>query len=90
MSKDTSNKSEIFRALGDDTRYQLVKLLRDQDEPCVSDLAKSIGISRAGTSQQLQVLARAGILRRERDGQRICYSLNNDEPAVQKVLELMD
>ena len=77
--KSTKDMVRKFNALGDSTRFSLFKLLAKDRGKCVSELAQSVGISAAGASQQLKVLEQAGIIERERDGQKICYQLSEDE-----------
>lgn len=83
------NMIQKFSALGDSTRFKLLKLLQSDDNPCVSQLAAEINISNAGVSQQLKILEQAGIIKRVRQGQKICYQLNYDDPSNKKLLEIL-
>ena len=65
------------RALGSGRRAELVDVLA-QGERSVEDLAREIDQSVANTSQHLQQLLRAGLVRTRRDGTRIFYSLSSD------------
>lgn len=78
-----------FSALGDKTRYRLLELLIERDGICVSELAKEVDISNAGVSQQLKVMENAGIIVRDRDGQRICYRVDTQDTANKKLLMLL-
>ena len=49
-----------------------------QGERSVDELAREIGQSVANTSQHLQVLARAGLVRTRRAGTRVFYRLASD------------
>ena len=82
--------SKAFAALGDNTRFQIMRLLLNNPELCVSEVAEQVGITTAGVSQHMQVLERAGLLKRERMGQRICYQVNQDTLTSREILKLME
>lgn len=69
----------VARALGNGRRAELVDLL-SQGERHVEELALQAGQSVANTSQHLQVLRRAALVRTRRDGTRVVYALA--DPAV--------
>jgi rhodanese-related sulfurtransferase/DNA-binding transcriptional ArsR family regulator len=69
--------TEVARALASGRRAELVDVLA-QGERSVDELAAEIGQSVANTSQHLQRLLRAGLVRTRRDGARIYYSLSSD------------
>jgi rhodanese-related sulfurtransferase len=82
-------KDELFgafasaaRALGNGRRAEIIDVLA-QGERSVDELAGEIGQSVANTSQHLQVLARAGLVRSRRVGPRIFY-----RPASERVSDL--
>lgn len=78
---------EKFKALGDKTRFKLMKLLISNKDICVSELADEVHISVAGVSQQLKILEKAGLVERMRDGQKICYSVKPENKKILKLLE---
>lgn len=89
---DTSTQNQLvnlFSALGDKTRFKLLNILSRNDQLCVSELAEEIGISNAGVSQQLQVLEKAGLIARNRQGQKICYTIRQDNDINKKLLKLI-
>jgi len=65
------------QALGNGRRAEIVDLLA-QGERSVEEIATDIAQSVANTSQHLQVLARAGLVRSRREGTRIYYRLASD------------
>ena len=69
--------SSVARALGNGRRAEIVDVLA-QGERSVDELAAEISHSVANTSQHLQVLARAGLVRSRRDGTRVFYRLAGD------------
>jgi rhodanese-related sulfurtransferase/DNA-binding transcriptional ArsR family regulator len=64
----------VAKALGSGRRAEIVDVLA-QGERSVDDVAGEIGQTVANTSQHLQHLLRAGLVRTRRDGTRIHYSL---------------
>ena len=71
--------SEVFKALSDPTRLNLVKLLNDQEGAlCVNALARELGVSQSAVSQHLRVLRQVGLVTGERRGSSVHYSLSQD------------
>jgi rhodanese-related sulfurtransferase/DNA-binding HxlR family transcriptional regulator len=72
----------VAQALGSGRRAEIVDVLA-QGERSVDEIAGEISHTTANTSQHLQVLARAGLVRTRRQGNRVYYRL-----ASQRVLDL--
>src|ERR671925_1633138 len=70
-------QSSVARALGNGRRAEIVDVLAQGERP-VDELAAEISQSVANTSQHLQVLARAGLVRSRREGIPIYYRLASD------------
>jgi rhodanese-related sulfurtransferase len=70
-------QSSVARALGNGRRAEIVDVLA-QGERSVDELAVEISQSVANTSQHLQVLAKAGLVRSRRAGTRVFYRLASD------------
>lgn len=69
--------ASVAQALGSGRRAEIVDVLA-QGERSVDEIAAEISQTRANTSQHLQVLARAGLVRTRREGTRIVYRLASD------------
>jgi rhodanese-related sulfurtransferase/DNA-binding HxlR family transcriptional regulator len=69
--------ASVAQALGSGRRAEIVDVLT-QGERSVDELAAEIAQSVANTSQHLQVLARAGLVRSRREGTRVYYRLASD------------
>jgi rhodanese-related sulfurtransferase/DNA-binding transcriptional ArsR family regulator len=69
--------ASVAKALGNGRRAELVDVLA-QGERSVEELAAAISQSVANTSQHLQFLLRAGLVRARRDGPRVRYSLASE------------
>jgi rhodanese-related sulfurtransferase/DNA-binding HxlR family transcriptional regulator len=70
----------VAKALGNGRRAEIVDVLA-QGERSVDTLSGEIGQSVANTSQHLQVLAQAGLVRSRRDGARVYYRLTSERVA---------
>jgi ArsR family transcriptional regulator, lead/cadmium/zinc/bismuth-responsive transcriptional repressor len=66
--------AETFQILGDPTRLKIVLAL-SAGQLCVGDIAIVVGISESGISHQLRLLRDRRIVRGERAGQRMYYSV---------------
>jgi rhodanese-related sulfurtransferase/DNA-binding transcriptional ArsR family regulator len=69
--------ASVAHALGSGRRAEIVDLLA-QGERSVEEIASEISQSVANTSQHLQVLARAGLVRTRRAGTRVFYRLASE------------
>ena len=72
--------ASVAAALGSGRRAEIVDVLA-QGERSVDEIAGEISQSVANTSQHLQVLARAGLVRTRREGTRVFYRLASDRVA---------
>ena len=80
--------SRSLRALADPTRREILALLRGRDRTA-GEIARHFRIAAPSVSHHLGVLRQAGLVRAERNGQTIVYSLN--ATVVQELLqELLD
>lgn len=80
---------EILKALSDETRYSLVKLLVSHDY-CVGALAKQLNISESAVSQHLKVLRNAGIVKGDKRGYYTHYWVDREllKDVANKIIEL--
>jgi rhodanese-related sulfurtransferase/predicted transcriptional regulator len=70
-------QASVAQALGSGRRAEIVDLLA-QGERSVEEIATEISQSVANTSQHLQVLSRAGLVRSRREGTRVFYRLTSE------------
>ena len=74
----TKKLSEIFKALSDQTRLKMIKILNASERPmCVNALTNRMDISQSAVSQHLRILKQAGLVRPERRGNFIHYTFEN-------------
>ena len=72
---DTRMFRRSFKALGDTTRLEILRVLSG-GELTVSAIAERIGCAQPTASRHLAILREADIVIDRRDGQRIFYRLN--------------
>lgn len=66
---------EVFKALSDPTRRKVLQLLRSGSKTA-GELAEAFDITKGSLSHHFNVLKAAELVRCERRGQQIVYSLN--------------
>ena len=80
--------AELFAALGDATRLQLVRRLGSGQPNSISKLSTGMKLSRQGVTKHLHVLESAGIVESLRVGREIQFSLNPESlTPMQEYLE---
>ncbi len=65
----------LFKALNDETRRQIIELLKDKDLNA-GEISSHFNISKPSISHHLDILKRADLISSEKKGQFIQYSLN--------------
>jgi DNA-binding transcriptional ArsR family regulator len=80
--------NDVFKALGDPTRRQILQLLKQRDHTA-GEIAERFPLAKSTLSGHFNVLKRAGLVVTERHGTRIVYSLNLSafEDALALVME---
>ena len=69
--------ADLFKILSDDKRIEIIELLK-KEPMSVNVLAEALGITQSAVSQHLRVLKSAGLVKDERQGYWIYYSLNRE------------
>ena len=82
---------EVFRALNDPTRREILRLLRSRDMTA-GEIAERFPLAKSTLSGHFSVLKHAGLVVTERMGTSIVYSLNVSavEEIVAAVMALRD
>lgn len=68
----------IFKALSDETRVRIIKLL-EHGELCVCDIGAALAMGQPNVSFHLRVLKNAGLLKDKKQGKWVRYSLDESE-----------
>ncbi|WP_117169440.1 ArsR/SmtB family transcription factor [Paraliobacillus sediminis] len=69
----------VLKLLGDKTRLTMVKLL-DRNDCCVCEFVEIFVMSQPSVSQHLRKLRDVGLVKEQRSGQWIFYSINKENP----------
>jgi len=72
---------QLLKALADPTRLRILELLAKQPRS-TQELAPLVGLTDAGASKQLRLLAAAGLLKTKREGYYVVYSLEPEKLAT--------
>jgi ArsR family transcriptional regulator len=68
----------IFKALSDETRLRIIKLL-EQGELCVCDITAALDMVQPKVSFHLSALKEAGLIKDRKEGKWIHYSLSDSD-----------
>jgi ArsR family transcriptional regulator, arsenate/arsenite/antimonite-responsive transcriptional repressor len=80
--------SELFKALAVETRVKIIDLLKSKGPLGAKNIAELIGVTPAAISQHLKILKQLGLVRNERKGYWIPYSI--DEEALENCRKLLN
>lgn len=80
--------SEIFKVLSVETRVKIIELLKANGALGVKEISSRLGITLPAVSQHLKILKQAGLVRSERQGYWIPYSIN--EEAMEGCREILN
>lgn len=73
--------AEIYKALGDETRLEIVTMLFGK-ELCVCDIIDACNKSQPAISHHLKILKYAGILQDRKEGKWVFYRINYEQLKV--------
>lgn len=79
-------EAKFFKGLGDKSRLAILETVLDE-EKTVADIVKLTGLSQPNVSAHLACLLECGLVKRERDGQWVLYSVTSDK--VAEIVSLM-
>ncbi|MBY0534663.1 MAG: metalloregulator ArsR/SmtB family transcription factor [Chitinophagaceae bacterium] len=78
----------ILRALNHKLRQQIVKLVDEKKKITVTEIYVNLRLEQSVASQHLAILRRAGIVRTDREGKFIYYSVDNAR--VAQIMKCVD
>ncbi|QFU81742.1 ArsR/SmtB family transcription factor [Natronorubrum aibiense] len=83
-----SNDVQTLSALGNETRYQLVRLLVEADEElCVCEITPLVDVSDSAVSHAFSKLVDAGLVTKRKDGRWRKYRATNRASTLLTVLD---
>ena len=72
---DASDLAHAFSALADPVRLRILSLIAAEDEVCSCNLVEPVGKSQPTISHHTKVLAEAGLIRGEKRGRWVWWSV---------------
>lgn len=86
---DGLKTSQIFKALGDENRLQILRLL-NKNELCGCELLSSLDIGQSTLSHHMKILGEAGLINCKKVGKWCRYSLNETgwEKAKSEIMKI--
>jgi ArsR family transcriptional regulator len=92
MSKsqlELEQAAKVLKLLGDKTRLSIMAILKIR-ECCVCELLEVFDMSQPSISQHLRKLKDAGLVKEERKGQWVYYSLNSQNYLFGMIEEILN
>ncbi|MDE1925121.1 MAG: winged helix-turn-helix transcriptional regulator [Patescibacteria group bacterium] len=77
----------VFGALGDARRCKIFRSFLKRDRLCVSDIARTLGISMSLASQHLKILEITKLVVREREGRTVYFRPNTQDELVRTIIK---
>lgn len=71
------NCVDFCKALADDTRQQILGMLKD-GEMCVSDIVAAFNMSQPTISHHLSILKQFGLVTSRKEGKQVFYAIDHD------------
>jgi len=68
-------RAEFFKALSHPTRLKILDIILNENEICVCEIVKKIGIDQPTISKHLNILKKAGILESRKEGLSVFYKV---------------
>lgn len=69
--------ADLFKVFSDTTRIKILYSLMP-GEQCVADIAQAVGATQSAVSHQLRILKASRLVKFQRDGKNVLYSLADD------------
>ena len=86
-SAEVERQAKVFTALGNETRLNILRLLVDCDEMCVSEIVESVGGAASTVAHHLHTLEDAELILSRRHGRSTYYSVRKEELAKYHTFE---
>lgn len=77
MREKVDRLADFFAIIGDETRIRILFALKE-NSLCVCDLANVLSMTKSSISHQLNKLKASGVVKCERNGKQVFYSLDDE------------
>ncbi len=74
---NSNNYVDIFKALGDETRVNVIKILSEQNK-CACQILEAFNISQSTLSHHMKILTDSGLVIAKKEGKWVYYKINED------------
>jgi ArsR family transcriptional regulator len=78
--------AKVFRALSDETRLKIYKLILEKPDICVCEIMEVLKMSQTRISRNLAILKNAGLVESRRDAIWMRYSVSQENKAAQDII----
>lgn len=82
---DIEKAAALFKALGDENRLSIMKLLTVNDDLCACHILDELEVSQPTLSHHMKILKDAGLVSARKQGRWMHYSINSE--ALQEATE---
>ena len=86
-AKTAKKNSKLFKALSDENRLRIIKLLKAKKEMCICELMICLNMTQPNLSHHVQILENVGIVNRTKKGKWVYCSLA-DKKLVDNMIKL--
>jgi ArsR family transcriptional regulator, arsenate/arsenite/antimonite-responsive transcriptional repressor len=69
---------QLFKALANEERLEIVRLLKKNKEMCAQEVEHHFFLEQSTTSHHLNTLKRAGITKARKEGRKVFYSIDSE------------
>lgn len=76
MAETNEKYIKFFKALANEERIEIVKLLKKNEEMFAQDIERRFYLEQSTTSHHLNMLKRAGITKARKEGRKVYYSID--------------
>ena len=85
MQSNNEQYINFFRALANEERIEIIKLLKKNEEMAAQEVERHFYLEQSTTSHHLNTLRRVGILEARKEGRNVYYSVN--EGSLKEILD---
>jgi ArsR family transcriptional regulator, arsenate/arsenite/antimonite-responsive transcriptional repressor len=85
--KVAKKNSKLFKALSDEKRLRIMKLLKAKEEMCICELMICLDMTQPNLSHHIQILENVGLVKRTKKGKWVYCSLA-DKKLVEEMIKI--
>lgn len=86
FNKNQVRTAELAKALGHPARIAILEILAKRRECICGDITDELPLAQSTVSQHLKALKKAGVIKGQVEGVRVCYCINEEAAAELKNL----